>query len=102
MARTLLDLAVSLERRVDELDKKASEAAVKIALTVLGDLVYVTPVDTSQALSNWQVSVGATPSGSIPPYFPGEQGSTQKASAQAALMPPVLFYVEKSPAIRYI
>lgn len=85
MARTLLDLAISLERRIDKLDEEASKAAVQVALTILGDLVYVTPVDTSQALSNWQVSLEKPASDSIPPYYPGEQGSTQRASAQAAL-----------------
>ncbi len=85
MARTLLDLAVSLERRVAKLDQQASDAAVQVALTVLGDLVYITPVDTSQALSNWQVNLNDPASDKIPPYYPGEQGSTQRASAQAAL-----------------
>lgn len=85
MARTLLDLAISLERRVDKLDKQASDAAVQVTLTILGDLVYVTPVDTSQALSNWQVELNDPASDKIPPYYPGEQGSTQRASAQATI-----------------
>lgn len=85
MPRTLLDLAISLERRVNKLDEEASNAAVQVALTILGDLVYVTPVDTSKALSNWQASLDEPPSDSIQPYYPGEQGSTQRASAQAAL-----------------
>lgn len=85
MARTLLDLAKSLERRADKLDEEASDAAVKVALTIVGDLAYKTPVDTSQALSNWQVAIGSPVDNSIPPYYPGEQGSTQRASAQATI-----------------
>ncbi len=85
MAKTLLDLANSLERRVAKLDEEASKAAVKVALTIIGDLVYVTPVDTSQALSNWQASLNSPVDSKIPPHFPGQQGSTQKASASAAL-----------------
>ena len=85
VTRTLLDLANSLERRVKGLDKQASEAAVQVALTILGDLVFVTPVDSSQALSNWQVSLDAPVDDKISPHFPGEKGSTQRSSANAAL-----------------
>jgi len=85
MARTLTDLANDLERRVGTLDKQASDAAVEVALTIIGDLVFKTPVDTSKALSNWQVTLNEPVSDSIAPFYPGKGGSTQKASAQAAL-----------------
>lgn len=85
MAKSLLDLAKSLERRVEKLDKVASDVAVQAALDIVGDLVFQTPVDSSQALSNWQVALNNPSDDKIPPYFPGEKGSTQRASASAAL-----------------
>ena len=81
LAKNMYDLAASL-------DKKASDAAVKTAEAILEDLVYVTPVDTSKALSNWQVTTGLRRtllSGAIPPYYPGKHGSTYQQSAAAAL-----------------
>lgn len=87
MARSLLDLSRRLEKLVYDMDKTYSNLAISVALTVLGELVYKTPVDTSQALSNWQVSlISPLPiGGEIDPYFPGERGSSQRSSAQAAI-----------------
>lgn len=85
MAKTLLDLANSLEQRAAKLDDEACRVAVSVAETILGDLVYKTPVDTSQALSNWQVTLASKIDNKIPPYYPGEGGSTRNSSAQAAL-----------------
>lgn len=78
-------LAKQLEERSKEINKAASDVAVKAALTIVGDLAYHTPVDTSKALSNWQVSLNAPVSGNIAPYFHGDKGSTQKASAGQTL-----------------
>jgi hypothetical protein len=57
----------------------------KVAAAVLKDLVYATPVDTSKALSNWQVSVGVPPSADIPAYSVGKKGSTRNVSASQAI-----------------
>ena len=54
-------------------------------LTLVTSLVYDTPVDTSRALSNWRVSVGAPAITSIPALFPGEKGDTADLSADAAI-----------------
>lgn len=81
----LRKLASNLRQRVGELDKEANQLAIRTAETIVGDLVQVTPVDTSQALSNWQVGIGSPVDSSISPYFPGEHGSTQSASSAAAL-----------------
>lgn len=67
------------------LAQKASDGAVSVATTILGDLVVVTPVDTSAAISNWQVGIGAPVTNPIDPYFPGTQGSTYTVSGQEAL-----------------
>lgn len=83
--RNLLDLADSLEQRASKIDKKSSEAAAKVALTIITELVWVNPVDTSKALSNWQIGIGSPVDSRIEPYSPGEGGSTQRASASATI-----------------
>lgn len=81
---TLLELAERMDRLAARVTPVGNDAAKKAALTILGDLVYGTPVDTSKALSNWQVTLNAPAAGSIGPYHPGEHGSTYTASADAA------------------
>uniref|UniRef100_A0AAU7YTK6 Tail completion protein n=1 Tax=Stenotrophomonas phage vB_SmaS_QH3 TaxID=3229738 RepID=A0AAU7YTK6_9CAUD len=85
MAKSLLDLANSLERKAKAIEEAASQTAVDTALAIVGDLAYKTPVDTSQALSNWQVTLDSPATGSISPHYPGLQGSTQRASAAETL-----------------
>lgn len=81
MAKSLLDLAASLEKKARAIDEAASKLAVDTALTIVGDLAFKTPVDTSQALSNWIVTLETPSSDKIKPHFPGEGGSSQKSSA---------------------
>lgn len=95
----LLDLAKRLERTAKELDQKASDAAVEAATAIVKDLVTVTPVDTSQALSNWQVGLGEPPAGKVAPYFPGLGGSTADKSAAAALRAAIAVLQKKKPGV---
>lgn len=81
MAKNLLDLAERLEKKAKAIDEAASQTAADTALAIVGDLAYKTPVDTSQALSNWQVTLQNPASGKISPHFPGLQGSTYRQSA---------------------
>lgn len=81
---TLESLAKKLNRLADRLDDEVRAAKVETAMAVMGHLVEETPVDTSEALSNWQGSTGSIP-GRIGPLSPGEAGSSQAASASAAL-----------------
>lgn len=76
MSKTLLDLADALNRKSVELSKAASDLAIGVALTIVGDLAVKTPVDTSAAISNWQVDLNNEPNNTIPPYYPGKFGST--------------------------
>ena len=85
MARTLLDLANDVDKLGEKIAQSASDHAVKTALTIVGDLVYHTPVDTSQALSNWDVTIGAPATDPHGPYSAGKHGSTQRQSAAQAL-----------------
>lgn len=80
---TLKDLAKRLNKLADSADDYAAEAVAIYALEIVRALLPVTPVDTSQALSNWRVGTGtASP---IPPHVPGEDGSTAVASLAQAL-----------------
>lgn len=82
---TLLGLANKLEKMAGEVNKIASVRAVAVARAILTHLVYVTPVDTSRALSNWQIGIGGPVPSSIPAYFEGQKGSTKQSSASEAL-----------------
>lgn len=97
MAKSLLDLADRLERKAKAIDEAASENAVDTALAIVGDLAYKTPVDTSQALSNWIVTLESPSGQRIAPHFPGLQGSTQRASAAETLNLAKLVLRNKKP-----
>lgn len=81
----LRDLAVRLRKKAAAINAAANSAKIRVAETILGDLVYVTPVDTSQALSNWQVRINQPVEAQIKPYYAGSKGSTRSASAAEAL-----------------
>jgi len=95
--RTLFDLASNLRKRAKGVDRKASEVSKAVALEVVKVLVMSTPVDTSRALSNWQVGVGKPVNTPLKPYVPGEQGSTRSQSAMAAIAKAELFLSSKKP-----
>lgn len=78
----------TLARRMAKLEKTLALEANRIAKTVatemLKELVLGTPVDTSQALSNWQVGLGAGNYTTRLPFYFGSRGSTYgQSSAQA-------------------
>lgn len=85
MARTLLDLAKYVDKIADDAKQAASDLAVETSLTIVGDLAYKTPVDTSQALSGWEVTLDAPAIGVHGPHFPGKGGSTYRQSAAETL-----------------
>ena len=97
MAKTLLDLAARMKRLATAVDAAASNHAVKVALTIVGDLAYHTPVDTSKALSNWVVSIGTPTFKRIDPYFFGESGSSRNASAQQTIAAAKAMLANKKP-----
>lgn len=97
MAKSLLDLADRLEKKAKAIDEAASQNAVDTALAIVGDLAYKTPVDTSQALSNWIVTLESPSGQQIEPHFPGLHGSTQRASAAETLNSAKLVLRNKKP-----
>lgn len=80
----LSQLAKRMDDHAIKLESVANNAAVEVAISVVADLVLKTPVDTSNAASNWQVGVNNAPTASITPYFYGSNGSTAGASGRAA------------------
>lgn len=74
-----------MEALAEKIEVANSERAIKVTMAMLDYLVYKTPVDTSTALSNWQVSLGAPNSLFINAYVPGFLGYTQAPSAREAL-----------------
>jgi hypothetical protein len=82
---TLTDLATRMQAIAEVIPKNVNELKKKIVRTIVVDLVYVTPVDTSNALSKWTVDKSPITDRSFSPYFLGYKGSTQAQSAQEAV-----------------
>jgi hypothetical protein len=82
---TLADLANRMQTLAERVPLSGNRVAVQVATALEQQLVVETPVDTSKALSNWQVATGEQPQAPIPPYFAGLQGSTRASSAEAAI-----------------
>lgn len=64
---------------------RANETKRAATRVVARDLIEITPVDISTALSNWQVGIGGIPIGPIPAYVEGSFGSTEKISEAIAI-----------------
>ena len=79
-------LQVRVEARVDALTKNLSVLTRNTTRAILNRLAQSTPADTSEAVSNWQVSLNGPPSQRLEPYYPGVGGSTKQASARAMLL----------------
>jgi hypothetical protein len=91
----------NLSKDIDLFEKALRRAANETAKTgtvqTIAMLASVTPVDTSEALSNWRASVGFPTSKSIEPYFKGDMGSTQGASLAATIAAAKLAVQNKKP-----
>lgn len=97
MPRNLNDLAKFLEAKAKQIAPANSERAVETAVIVLGVLGERTPVDTSQALSNWQVSLDAPNYTFIGPYVPGYLGYTASQSLAEVLRIGRMMLAKKKP-----
>ena len=81
----LKSFAKRMKRRADVVETSASELAKAGTIAAVEHAVYITPVDTSEHLSNWQVNLNNPAADALPPYVPGSRGSTRAASAQEAI-----------------
>lgn len=79
----------SFEKRIRFFANKIGEqgdAVTKTAsLIALEALAETTPIDEGTAVSNWQVGLGQSPNGVIPPHAPGEHGSTAMENQEATI-----------------
>lgn len=79
---------MALERWCNDLpvriDQAANKLAVQVTTAIGDDAIEHTPVDTSEAESNWQANINAPASFPLPPIYPGERGSTAAQSAREA------------------
>lgn len=85
MAKTLLDLAKRMERLPGQIEQAASNVAVSVVKAIDRDVVPHTPVDTTEALSNWQAGINEPVYLPLPAIFPGKGGSTAPQSQGAAI-----------------
>lgn len=81
----LSDLAVRMRAIAKAIPENTNELKKQVIRTIESDLVYVTPVDTSNALSKWKVGTSQITDSSFSPYYLGSHGSTRDMSAQEAI-----------------
>jgi len=81
----LRTLAKNMRARAKAVDQFASDVAVAGTKAMMTELVEVTPVDTSTALSNWQVNLGNPAADALGAAAPGHKGSTRSVSADKTL-----------------
>jgi len=84
VANDLRTLGKRMNALADSIPKRANELKKKVVMTIVSDLAYSTPVDTSQAISNYQVNT-VRPETAIKAHFQGERGSTYQASARETI-----------------
>jgi hypothetical protein len=82
---TLRSLGARMERLATRIDTEILELKRVVVMAILRSLVGNTPVDTSRALSNWQVAVGDAMGTYIQARYAGRDGSTEAASAAATI-----------------
>lgn len=91
------DLANRLEAKAAQIDKAASVVATKVAMSIIDTLIQRTPVDTTAALSNWQVTLDSPYSSFRDPYVPGYLGYTAAASGREVRMAALAALEKKKP-----
>lgn len=99
MVRTLRNLADRMDALADNIDGAANEVKKEVAVAVVKNLISVTPVDTSRALSNWIAENGRSHNYSILPHVKGEHGSTRAASMSAALADAMAAIARAKPGV---
>lgn len=68
-----------------KIEQGASNVVVSVVKAIDRDVVPHTPVDTTEALSNWQASLNGKPGFGLDAIYPGKAGSTAAASQGAAI-----------------
>ena len=91
----MFSLSDKMNKLANKVDVAANEISKEVALELVKILVFRTPVDTSQALSNWQVGIRTPVNTPIGPYAPGAGGSTKSQSRSATIERAKLFLASK-------
>lgn len=86
-----------MRAKAEAVETAGSRLAIIGTKAAVETLVHITPVDTSEHLSNWQVNLGNPAADALPPYFPGSRGSTRGASAQEAIAEALAELAYKKP-----
>lgn len=81
---TLLSLTKLITKKLEREAKRTTKVQ-EVAEAVLSHLVENTPVDTSKALSNWQVSVNSPITNTTTAYVQGSEGDSKDASVSRGL-----------------
>lgn len=86
---TLTDLADQMDALAKRIPAFAKETTDDVALSILNDLVQVTPVDVGTALSNWQLTLDAPAADVLPAFVPSPKGRMKDGKWQHAVDPVV-------------
>lgn len=105
MARTYPPLSQQIERVMrEEVEQKVLLITKKMALTLLRKVIQKSPVDSGRFRGNWQLEVGAEPSGTLNVVnraakgtMPTETFSPAAASVQKALPFEPIYIVNNLP-----
>ena len=81
---SLKSLSRKMKKRVQTMERKLNEATVQVALVVIEAVAKATPVDTTKAMSNWQLKADYNET-VLPPYSPGHKGDTSASSLKAVI-----------------
>ena len=73
------------KKLIPKINQQQNLRTIEIARSILQELVYNTPVDTSKLLSNWQIGIGSPYNVDLPAYSVGSLGSTYLSSAADTL-----------------
>lgn len=77
---TLTDLAVLMDGLGARVSDFGNQVKKDVATTVLTDLVQVTPIDTGEAVSNWQVTLDSPAQSILPAFAPAPKGRMVKGT----------------------
>jgi len=95
----LLDLAENCDQIADQIPTFANEIAKDVGSTILTDLVQVTPVDTGEALSNWQASLAEPSLEQIAAYVPSPKGRMKDGAWSHAVDPSITAQANIAPTL---
>jgi hypothetical protein len=97
---TLQGLARRMRSLPKEIKNEVNEIAKQTAEVVLETLVIAMPVDTSQAVSNWQIGLGSPNTNTIGPHYPGKGGRTRNQSSAQTMSIGRILISSKRPGVK--